>query len=143
MNAVARGSISTERYESLLERQTPAARASIERQMARLQPLGRVGSADEVSDVVDFLLSERASFVIGVVLPVNSDGAPPVAIPRRRDPAPGSRINHGDVAGGDLDNQASGRASTKPAALKSPSNARASRRRSRRMTAKLVASTNE
>ena len=36
-----------------------------------------------------------------------------------------------------------GRVSTKPAALKSPSNANASRRRSRRMTAKLVASTNE
>ena len=40
-------------------------------------------------------------------------------------------------------NQGCGLTSTKPAALKSPSNANASPRRSRRMVTKLVASTNE
>ena len=35
-------------------------------------PLGRIGEAEEVADVIAFLASERASFVTGVAL--NVDG---------------------------------------------------------------------
>jgi NAD(P)-dependent dehydrogenase (short-subunit alcohol dehydrogenase family) len=74
-NAVALGSISTERYEELLAGSGPA----LEEQMRRLHPLGRVGRAGEVADAVAYLLSDAASFVNGAILPV--DGGRSVASP--------------------------------------------------------------
>jgi NAD(P)-dependent dehydrogenase (short-subunit alcohol dehydrogenase family) len=73
VNAVALGSISTERYEDLLARQDPATAARIEDEMAQLHPLGRVGRADEVAAAVAYLLSDQASFISGATMPI--DGA--------------------------------------------------------------------
>lgn len=77
-NAVALGSISTARYESYR-----AEHPEVEDQMAALHPLGRVGSSTEVADAVHFLLSSRAAFINGVVLPVDGgravNGADPEA----------------------------------------------------------------
>jgi len=66
-NAVALGSIATERYTSLLASSPSAAR--IEAEMAALHPVGRVGAPAEVADAVAYLLS--ATFVNGVTLPVD------------------------------------------------------------------------
>jgi NAD(P)-dependent dehydrogenase (short-subunit alcohol dehydrogenase family) len=74
-NAVALGSIVTERYTRHLDDLGVAARASMEQQIARLHPLGRPGSAAEVAASVAFLLSDAASFINGAVLPIDGGRA--------------------------------------------------------------------
>ncbi|MFD2355229.1 SDR family oxidoreductase [Nonomuraea ferruginea] len=71
VNAVAPGSVATERYEEFLAGQPAEAAAEVEREMARLHPLGRVATAGEIAAAVAYLLSPEASFVNGVTLPVD------------------------------------------------------------------------
>jgi NAD(P)-dependent dehydrogenase (short-subunit alcohol dehydrogenase family) len=77
-NAVALGSIATSRYEAYR-----AEHADVDAQMAALHPLGRVGTGAEVAATVAYLLSGNASFINGVILPVDggraASGADPEA----------------------------------------------------------------
>jgi NAD(P)-dependent dehydrogenase (short-subunit alcohol dehydrogenase family) len=71
VNAVAPGSIGTERYAEFLADQEPETAARIEREMARLHPIGRVGRPEEVASAITHLLADEAGFINGVTVPVD------------------------------------------------------------------------
>ena len=75
VNAVALGSIATERYDAYLRGLDGPGRAGVEAEMAALHPLGRVGTADEVAEVVAWLLGPGSGYVSGAVLPVDGGRA--------------------------------------------------------------------
>ena len=77
MNAVALGSIVTERYDSRLDTE-----------LGRLHPLGRVGRAEEAAAVIEHLLSADASFVTGAIVPVDGGRSILGHDPEARDVAP-------------------------------------------------------
>jgi NAD(P)-dependent dehydrogenase (short-subunit alcohol dehydrogenase family) len=71
VNAVALGSIGTERSDAHLAGLDDESRERFEREIRLLQPLGRMGRAEEVADAVAFLLSDQASFINGTILPID------------------------------------------------------------------------
>jgi NAD(P)-dependent dehydrogenase (short-subunit alcohol dehydrogenase family) len=71
VNAVALGSIATQRSDSYVAGLPGDERDRFEREIRLLQPLGRMGRPSEVADVVAFLLSEQAAFVNGAIIPID------------------------------------------------------------------------
>lgn len=73
VNAVAPGIISTSRWQSYLERLPPERREAAVRETLALQPLGRIGTPEDVAGAILFLVSDLAAYVSGATLFV--DGA--------------------------------------------------------------------
>lgn len=74
VNAVAPGFIATDMFESGHTEENKL-------KIARAHPIGRVGTADEVANTVSFLCSDQASFITGVVLPVDGGLTATLVIP--------------------------------------------------------------
>jgi NAD(P)-dependent dehydrogenase (short-subunit alcohol dehydrogenase family) len=70
VNAVAPGSFATEMMRAMVE----SGRASTDLYLSRI-PLGRLGDPSEIGNAVSFLLSDKASYVTGAVLPVDGGWA--------------------------------------------------------------------
>lgn len=68
VNAVAPGTISTERVARLADE--PGGPEYL-REMRAAHPMGRLGTPEEVAEVIGFLASDAASFVTGAVVPVD------------------------------------------------------------------------
>ncbi|NRA82332.1 MAG: SDR family oxidoreductase [Gammaproteobacteria bacterium] len=67
-NAVCPGTIETPLYHQAIDKycqQSGADKAQVHQEEAALQPLGRLGKAEEVAELVSFLVSDKASFITG------------------------------------------------------------------------------
>jgi NAD(P)-dependent dehydrogenase (short-subunit alcohol dehydrogenase family) len=81
INIVAPGPILTHHLER--------AGAEAQRQAAQATPMGRIGQAHEVADLVVFLSSDRAAFITGAVVPIDggqSAGLKPPRLYRQGEP---------------------------------------------------------
>lgn len=74
VNCVATGTIDTPLYRNAIEKYSKKSGISIEKieeEEAMLQPLGRVGNASEVADLIYFLCSNAAGFMTGGLYPID------------------------------------------------------------------------
>lgn len=70
VNAVCPGGIDTRMLDSLAEQATEGAQTAAQ-MMDPLHPIGRIGTPQEVSELIVWLCSSRASFVTGAIIPVD------------------------------------------------------------------------
>jgi NAD(P)-dependent dehydrogenase (short-subunit alcohol dehydrogenase family) len=70
VNAVAPGTVATEMQQSMVA----SGRISMDGYLARI-PMGRVAAPSEIADAVIYLASPKASYVTGVILPVDGGWA--------------------------------------------------------------------
>lgn len=70
VNSICPGGIDTRMLDSLAEQATGGSMETSE-MMAPLHPIGRIGTAEEVANLIVWLCSDRASFVTGAHIPVD------------------------------------------------------------------------
>jgi len=75
VNAVALGSVRTARWDALVDSAAADTAARMADDVVSLHPLGRMGTVEDVAEVVSFLLSDASGFVSGAVLPVDGGRA--------------------------------------------------------------------
>jgi 3-oxoacyl-[acyl-carrier protein] reductase len=74
VNAVCPGYFSTERLEQLIKGKAETRRVGVDKirdEMALEVPVGRIGKPEEFADLVTYLVSDRASYITGAVIPVD------------------------------------------------------------------------
>ncbi|ASY66994.1 3-oxoacyl-[acyl-carrier protein] reductase (plasmid) [Sinorhizobium sojae CCBAU 05684] len=70
VNAVCPGGVDTRMLDSLAEQATGGAMTTRE-MMNPLHPIGRIGTPEEIAELIVWLCSDRASFVTGANIPVD------------------------------------------------------------------------
>lgn len=70
VNAICPGGIDTRMLDSLAEQATEGAQSS-HQMMDPLHPLGRIGTPEEVANLIVWLSSSEASYMLGAIVPVD------------------------------------------------------------------------
>lgn len=70
VNAICPGGVDTRMLDSLAEQITAGAQTSSQ-MMAPMHPMGRIGTPQEIAELVVWLCSPRASFITGTAIPVD------------------------------------------------------------------------
>ena len=70
VNSICPGGIDTRMLDSLVE-QTSGGSMETSEMMAPLHPIGRIGTAEEVANLIVWLCSDQASFVTGAHVPID------------------------------------------------------------------------
>lgn len=70
VNSICPGGIDTRMLDSLAE-QTSGGQQTSQQMMAPLHPLGRIGTPEEVAELIVWLCSDRAAFVTGANIPID------------------------------------------------------------------------
>lgn len=70
VNAICPGGVDTRMLDSLAEQTTSGAQSATE-MMAPLHPMGRIGTPQEIADLIVWLCSARAGFITGTAIPVD------------------------------------------------------------------------
>jgi NAD(P)-dependent dehydrogenase (short-subunit alcohol dehydrogenase family) len=71
VNAICPASIDTDMPKSRIAHLTDAEKEEYERHHFVRQVMNRYGTPQEVADVIEFLLSDKASFLTGLSMPVD------------------------------------------------------------------------
>lgn len=71
VNAVAPGTVQTPFVEGYLEKYHAHEKEKVREQLVARQPVGRLGTPEDVAALVRYLCSEEASFINGAVLPID------------------------------------------------------------------------
>ncbi|MEO0918494.1 MAG: SDR family oxidoreductase [Pseudomonadota bacterium] len=70
VNAVCPGGVDTRMLDSLAEQATEGAQTSTE-MMAPLHPMGRIGTPQEIANLIVWLCSPQAAFITGTAIPID------------------------------------------------------------------------
>jgi len=73
VNCICPGTIQTPFIDNLIEKYFPGEEAKVREEMRSRQPVGRLGTVEEVAGLALYLASEESSFMNGAILPI--DGA--------------------------------------------------------------------
>ena len=70
-NCIAPGRVHTPFVESYLEKNYPDNKQEMFEKLSKTQPIGRMGTPDEIAGLVQYLCSEQASFITGTNIPID------------------------------------------------------------------------
>lgn len=70
VNAICPGGVDTRMLDSLAEQATSGAQTATQ-MMAPLHPMGRIGTPQEIADLIVWLASPRAGFITGTAIPID------------------------------------------------------------------------
>lgn len=70
VNAICPGGVDTRMLDSLAEQSTAGAQSASE-MMSPLHPMGRIGTPQEIADLIVWLSSPRAGFITGTAIPID------------------------------------------------------------------------